>query len=65
MTATTHRQLVDVETLVARSHYAALIAEAMLMDRQTWIFDNDDDRRETARRVAWTRWRFQQGWISG
>lgn len=59
-----HRQLLDVEILIARTHWVALISDQMRLDRQTWIFDDDDARRVAAQRVAFARWCFQRGVLS-
>lgn len=61
MSAVTHREILDAETLVERTHAVAVIAEAMQMDRGVWDDAGDLGRRRAARRIAWMRWLVRRG----
>lgn len=63
-TAIRHRELLDAEILAARASLVALISAGMRLERQTWIFSDDDERRAAAQRVAFARWSVQAGEIS-
>lgn len=51
-----HVPLVDAETLAARTHRCALIAEAMQIHGEVWREVGPTARRRTARRFAFARW---------
>lgn len=59
-----HRVLLDAETLVTRTHAAAMISDG-LRSEPAWRDDGEAGRRQVARRIAYVKHLVKMGRIGG